>query len=217
VAALPAIEIRPRTLRNGLLMVLGCGAFTALGIWMIRSGASTVIGWASVLFFGGGGLFAIPRILRRKVTMVVEPDGLRQRWAEGDALAPWSDVERIDVISYERNKWVALRLRSYERYVSSMSPELADFVTRSMPLMRAARMMIAPFARPGEGVLAPPVESNVANPVTESLAMARRMTGYDILLAWSDIDRPAKELAALLEHYRRTAVGEAADVRAMTR
>ncbi len=99
-------EVRPKADRNAILAGAGCAIFTIVGLWMIFSGENILAGLLGVVFFGGGGLYAIPKMLRRKVTMVLTPKGIEQCYAEGSALIPWADVENVGIVSIFSNKMV---------------------------------------------------------------------------------------------------------------
>lgn len=40
-------------------MLAICGGFTVLGIWLMAAGGHTIVGFFSVLFFGGGGVYGL--------------------------------------------------------------------------------------------------------------------------------------------------------------
>ena len=45
-----------------------CFVFVAMGIFMLLHGEQSFIVWASILFFGGGGLFVLFLILKERIT-----------------------------------------------------------------------------------------------------------------------------------------------------
>src|SRR5258708_3405387 len=55
-------EVRPKAARNTIILVVSCGAFTVGGVWMLFSGENILGALLCIAFFGGGGLWAIPRI-----------------------------------------------------------------------------------------------------------------------------------------------------------
>ena len=199
------LEVRPKA-RNVLFAGLLCAIFSAIGLWMVLSGEAVFVGLLSVLFFGGGGLYAIPKQWRRKVSMVLTSDGIEQRYHRGTTFIPWQDVESVGVVAIFSNKMVGIRLQSYDHYLSSMSPDLAVFFLRSLPYMKLVTRATALVDVPGtlwrklQGRDAITSFGKVGD-VAQALLWSRSNYGYDLLLSWVDIDRSASEFAALLEEY----------------
>jgi hypothetical protein len=218
-SALERVEIRPRTRRNAILLMLGSVLFTAGGIWLMVDGEGTVdglVGAACVLFFGGGGLYALPRLLRRPVSLVLEPDALVQVTLYGSARVPWRDVERVGVASWMGQRLLGMRLKTYDGYLNGMSAELAGTITRALPYVRVAGTVLGKLD-PGAALGLWSRFQGHADPASAVAAMGkvgdlagmllwcRNTFGYDILFGWADTDRPMPELAALLERYRSAA------------
>ena len=213
---LSPFEIKPAAARNALLLTLGCAGFTAIGVWMVVSGQEVLAGALGVLFFGGGGIFAIPKILRRKVSMVLTRNGIEQHTLYGTAQVPWRDVERIGVTSQFGTALVGIRLKTYDNYLGSMSPELAEFMAKSLPYLklaaRAASLLDSPAALEvwsavkGGGDPQDTLKSfgKVAT-VADGLLWSRQSCGFDLLFSWAERDRPAGAFAVLLEEYRQAA------------
>jgi hypothetical protein len=91
------MEIQPKVVPNAIIAGILCAMFAVGGIYMLISAESpndVLGGLLCVLFFGGGGLYSIPKLLRRRVPIVLTPRGLEQRYAEGTAFIPWEDIER---------------------------------------------------------------------------------------------------------------------------
>lgn len=92
------------------LGLLGCLAFSAVGIWMILQGGvvPTVIGSLSIAFFGVVG---VPIILWRWITRkpVVRID--REGVSSGERRARWADIEGFWVWSLSGSAVVVVQLR----------------------------------------------------------------------------------------------------------
>lgn len=146
------LEIKPKTGRNVLLLVLGCSFFTLAGLFMMSTGEPQNVGAGllSVAFFGGGGLIMGPRLLRRKVSMVLTREGMEQITPNGKAYISWRDVEKLGLVSLYANKMVGIRLLNYDAYVQSMSPEMTEFLRKGLPCMkllaRGASLLSVPDA-----------------------------------------------------------------------
>ena len=210
--AAQTIEVHPNVSRNVVIAVIGCTAFTVGGFWMLLSGEEMLAGLLCVVFFGGGGIYGVPEMLRRRVTMVLTPEGIEQRYVEGNAYIPWADVESVGIVSVAASKMVGIRLKTYDHYLDRMSPSLAEFMTKSLPYMklltRATSLLDVPAAvtvwtkLKGQGDLEETLASfGKVGSLAQALLWTREQFGYDLVLSWVEIDRPAAKFAALLEGY----------------
>jgi hypothetical protein len=208
------VEIQPRVVQNAIIAGILCAMFAIGGIYMLISAESpndVLGGLLCVLFFGGCGLYSIPKLLRRKVPIVLTPRGLEQRYAEGTAFIPWEYIERVGIVSVASSKMVGIRLRSYDRYLETMSPGLAEVTTKRLPYMklftRAASLLEVPTAvkvwskLEGTDLKAALRGFGNVGTLAQSLLWARQNFGYDLALSWVEIDRPAREFVKLLERY----------------
>lgn len=199
------VEIRPNVARNLALVAAGCLAFVVAGAWMAIGQSALEYRFAGILavVFFGYGLTRIPALARRKVTLVLTPDALEQVHPQGVATIPWADVAAVGIGSTGRGRPMAgILLHSYDRYLGQMPPALAAYSerrTRFMTLVAAATAVIA-HGR-ARGMLA---DYSRTRDMASRLAWQRERFGYDILLAWNELDRPARDFAALLhEHVTR--------------
>ena len=199
------LEIRPQVARNAALLAAGCLAFVVIGAWMVfgqpaleyRAG-----GVLSVVFFGFG-LTRIPALIRRKVTLVLTPDALEQVYPQGVMTIPWADVAAVGVTSTGRGRPMAgILLHSYDRYLGQMPAALAAQAERGARFMKpvaAATSVIA--GGQSRGML---MEYSRTRGRASRLAWQRDHFGYDVVLGWSELDRPAPDFVALLhEHITR--------------
>ena len=208
-ARLEPFEVRPRIIRNMIIGFLGSGAFVALGAWLTwyKLIAGIIIGLPAIIFFGHIMLLDVPRLARRRVTMTLTPEGIVQHDPSGNSLIPWDDVEEIGVatvssIRSTSTKLAGVRLRSYERYLNSMSPELVGQLQQPMKFLRVfARLTIVRFARPIG-------RYRDVQSLADALAFNRRLCGYDIAFGWVERDRSAKKFVELLEQYRAAATAK---------
>lgn len=209
------LEIRPKAKKNAILVAICCALFSILGLWMVFSGKGVFAGLLTIVFFGGGGFYAIPKMLRRQVSMALTPEGIEQRYAEGNAYIPWTDVEKVGIISMFSNKMVGIRLKSYDRYLERMSPSLAEFTIKNLPyvklLARATYLLDVPTSvdvwskLEGHDVSGGLKSFGKVGDLAEALLWARNQYGYDIALSWVELDRSATDFVALLDEYRASA------------
>ncbi len=213
--SLAKLEIKPKTGRNVLFLVIGCSAFTVGGFFLIGTGEAQniAVGILCTVFFGCGGLITAPKLMRRKISMVLSEQGVEQITPHGSAFIRWADVEKLGTTSMFRSHFVGFRLKSYDRYVEAMSPELSAFMRKSMPYMkliaRAAALLPVPEAvalwskLKGETDLQEALRAfGKTGSFVEALMWTRQQFGYDILVGWSDRDRSAPKFLELLEEYR---------------
>jgi hypothetical protein len=212
----PEFEIKPKSVRNGLLAGAGCLLFVIAGGYIMSSGKpeDMLAGGLGVVFFGGVGLI-IPMIMLRKVSFVLNSYGIQQIGAKGRAFIGWDDIEKIGVVSMYSNRFVGVRLKSYDNYLASVTPEMANFFRKGLPVMKLVARATSLVDLPGGAatkvvttLIGTEDTSDVLKSVasiesyTDSLAWNRKHFGYDLLWGWSDRDRSAKKFAALLEEYR---------------
>lgn len=113
--------------RVALLFAL-CLAFVVLGLWMAgvigeppdpenwsrrRRGLPPevvpYIGWVSVVFFGIGLPISAKRFFDYDVQLQIGQAGIR--WSQwSDITIPWSEIDRVSVWSYKRQKHIILHL-----------------------------------------------------------------------------------------------------------
>jgi Protein of unknown function (DUF2982) len=208
----PPLEIRPKTSSNAALLGIGCAAFTLGGIWMVLSGEGVFVGLLSIVFFGGGGLVAIPRLLRRKVSFVLTSEALEQRYPEGSAYIPWRDVEQVGLASVFSTTMAGIRLKSYDKYLENMTPALAAFFAKNLPYMKLLARTSSLLELPAGAELWSKMRGldvpgslkafGEVGSFAQALLWSRQQFGYDILLSWAELDRPATEFVTLLEAHR---------------
>jgi hypothetical protein len=221
-AHLPRIEIKPKPIRNGILAILGCSIFTIGGAFMLASGekANMYVGALSIVFFGGGGLYSIPKIMRRKLSFVLTSDSLQQVAPVGTAQIAWSDIEKIGTVSLFGTHLAGVRLKTYDRYIASMSSDMADTFHKTLPALKAISRAVSladmPYAVAiqiwsafkGKDEPADVLKSfGKVGTYVEALLWNREHFGYDLVWGWSDRDRSAPEFAKLLEQYRAAESG----------
>ena len=92
-----------------------CFVFVAMGIFMLLHGEQSFIVWASILFFGGGGLFVLFLILRERINhkpyyiitdeCVIIDSGIK-KWE-----VRFADVEEFYLINVMSTKQIGIRYK----------------------------------------------------------------------------------------------------------
>lgn len=214
------IKIRPKSKRNAVLVGIGCTIFGIGGLLMfidtITSGGNKTDLLGSLLafvFFGIGGLIAVPKIFRRKVSMALAPDGLHQITIYGSVVVPWSDIEQVGIATIFGTRMLGIRLKTYDNYLANMSPELARMLTKSMPFLKMLAGLASLLPVPvyldlwsqlqGKGDVKSALKGfGAVGNLASMLMWVRKTCGYDITMGWADFDRPAKELVKLIQNYQ---------------
>jgi len=205
------IEIRPKPFRNSVILAIICATFVIGCVWLILSKQDIPVALWGIVVFGGAALYGIPKVLRRKVTMVLTPAGIEQRYAQGSTYIPWSDVEKVGIVHMLSNKMIGIRLKNYDDYLNAMSPSLAEYMIKSLPYMKLLARSTSLFNVPhsvsvwsklqGHDVKRMLKSFGKVGNLAEMLLWTREQYGYDFLLTWAEIDRPAKDFVILLEGY----------------
>lgn len=209
------MEIRPQVMRNAILFTAGCLLFTIGGLWLIFSGNEAYLlpGLVGVAFFGGGWLLAFPNLIKRKVTMILTPEAIELTTPQGTAKIFWKDVESLGISEIESNKLAGIRLRSYDGYLTSMSPELAKYSNKNLPYLklmaRATSVLEVPEAvklwskLEGKEDISETLKSfGEVGTLAQALLWNRKTCNFDIVFSWNELDRSAEKFVVLLEQYR---------------
>ena len=124
---------------KAILTLLGCLAFAVVGGFMVVFAESYVEvagGLLCVLFFGVGGLFAAPRLLRQEPVLILEDRGLRP--ADGGFLA-WDNVAEAGVTRIQENvKCLGVRIVDHAAYASSWSEAERERLRSGMWMAKGA-------------------------------------------------------------------------------
>ena len=119
-----------------VLLILGSLAFVVAGVWLlsldaagIRSGRGfrfffndpTVVyvaGLASILFFGGCGVYGVRKMFDKKPGLVLNSSGVVDN-ASGVAAGfiPWSEVIGSGVVEIQKQKMLVIGVRDPQQYI----------------------------------------------------------------------------------------------------
>ena len=109
-------------------MTLGAMVFVGLGAYMCIAApglGAKIIGLVCVLFFGGGFALLLWKKLRDPIVLTLTEDGIKP---QSGGFIPWEDFEAVGIGRIEGGapggtKVIGIRLKSYEGYLASFTPE----------------------------------------------------------------------------------------------
>ncbi|WP_152670134.1 STM3941 family protein [Lysobacter capsici] len=106
-----------------LLMLIGALAFVVAGVFIVRQepGANALVGWSSILFFGGCALVFVRQLLDSRPRIVLDQRGVFDRTL-GIGVIPWRDIVGAELKSMQRNHFICLELRNPEHWIGKLSP-----------------------------------------------------------------------------------------------
>ena len=103
---------------NWALRTLAALAFVATGALLLRSDeAPAVVGWSSIVFFGGCALIGVWQLVDRRPRIVVDDRGILDRTLRVGVIE-WADIEHLHL----SGDFVCLELRDPAKYTCRLSP-----------------------------------------------------------------------------------------------
>jgi hypothetical protein len=221
----PRLEVRPKLVRNVVFFVAGWVAMVGTSLFLVLydKGGLVVkaLGMIGLLFFVPAGFYGlmvvIPGWFRRPASLILTTAGLERYTRNGAAFIPWNDVAKIGLLKMSGNDLLGLRLSSYDYYLNNLSPLVAHDLNRSTAFNKKLYRLIGKGSS-WDSHEARSLWSRLAGiddlggtlkelgdigALAEILLISRQAWGYDLLFAWYDLDRPAEEMAGLMEAYRQ--------------
>jgi hypothetical protein len=221
----PRLEVRPKVLRNLVFFLGAWVVMVGASIFLILYEKGGIVVWGAglvgLLFFVPVGLYGLlvvfPGQLKRPVSLVITFTGLERHTENGTAFIPWQDVAEIGILKVSGNHLLGLRLSSYDHYLNNLTAPVAHDFNRTTAISKMLHRLIGMGSSwndhearelwsrlAGTADLAGALkETGDLGALAEMHLISRQTWGYDLLFAWSDLDRPAKKLAVLLEAYRQ--------------
>ena len=129
-----------RSLKKAVLLLLGCLAFVAIGIWIVinpeemaaRYPAVLVmlLGVVCIVFFGIGAVMAIKALINKKPALIINTAGLTINPGQlGMAIIKWNDIMGFSDYKIGRQKFVMVQLNDNDKYINQ---ETSNFKRRTM-------------------------------------------------------------------------------------
>lgn len=212
-AKVESYAVKPRSGR-GILALLGCVVFVALGIWMMADAETNVgekaFGLLAVAFFGWCGVLYVQR-MRRGAPIMLSHKGLHYAFAPHYGvlrLIPWRDIEGFGQSSVKNQQFNLIRLRSSDALARQFSDAEAAATLKAyrgvMGFANATAVVAGAnmeFSEAGEAA-----ELTKGSGVVKSLASMLRFNrekfGGEICLGWPDRDRSAAAFDTLLTAWK---------------
>jgi hypothetical protein len=110
-----------------VVLVLGCVGFVALGVWFTgllvpppgtdrySTEVVVLVGWVTILLFGGAGVVWLKRLFERRVQLRISPLGVKAaRWS--DTTIPWSEITDVTTWTGHGQTVIVLHLEDPSRF-----------------------------------------------------------------------------------------------------
>ena len=95
-------------------------AFVGTGTLIIATGKNALVGWASVLFFGAGGLVFVWQLVDARPRLIINNQGIMDRTL-GVGVIPWKEIRDAYKRSINGNDFICLELYNPEPYWQKLS------------------------------------------------------------------------------------------------
>ena len=111
-----------------LMMLIGSTIFVGLGIWFVMNPAEikpdgetfvSIIGIASILFFGACLLFITKKLFDTKIGMVIDENGINDNSSGVSVgLINWEDISGISTTEIASTKFILLETTNPDKYIN---------------------------------------------------------------------------------------------------
>lgn len=116
-----------------VLILLGACVFVAAGVWMFSLDDASIqsgrrfndplyvhgLGLASIVFFGGCGLFALTKLFDKKPALVLTNSGFVDNSSSAAAgFIPWSEVVGTEIFEIQQQKMLVITVKNPEEYIA---------------------------------------------------------------------------------------------------
>jgi hypothetical protein len=98
--------IYPASRRKALLLLVGCIAFFALGIFVLKK--DPLVGWITAIFFGLGIPLSILMLFSKRVYLKLTADGFEMASLFNKQMIRWSDVDGFRLGQVRNVKMIAI-------------------------------------------------------------------------------------------------------------
>jgi len=107
--------------------------FVALGLWLVVSGTSVLVGWLNVAFFGLCAVMFARQLADRRPRLVVDDSGITDSTL-GVGCIEWGDIVSTELRRIQGNAFLCLELRQPLKYLSRMSPVMREMTQANKAL-----------------------------------------------------------------------------------
>ncbi len=123
-----------------VLLMLVCAAFAAIGFGMWNDGKPNdrMIAVADWIFFGGGVAIFLAQLMRRSPSLIVNQSGIFDNSSALKAcLLRWEEIDALYISSIGRQRFLSIRLRDAEGFLSRQSGVKAKSMRANIKLVGA--------------------------------------------------------------------------------
>jgi len=125
--------------RKLVLMFIGSLIFVAAGFWFIKAPETftqtifkpsptliTIIGYASIIFFGTCAVFIFRKLFDTKAGIIIDNEGIHDNSSGLSAgFIPWNDISNISTIEVSRQKLIMIEVSNPDDYINRQTNFIA--------------------------------------------------------------------------------------------
>jgi len=118
-----------------LMMLIGSALFVGLGIWFVMNPAEikpnretfvSIVGIASILFFGACLLFITKKMFDTKIGLVIDENGINDNSSGVSVgLINWEDISGISASEIASSKFILIETTNPDKYINRANNGLA--------------------------------------------------------------------------------------------
>jgi hypothetical protein len=201
------LEIRPKRVQNAVQIVGTNLVFVALAVSLIFTGQFIpfVIGIIFVPYFAWMALSAILKAFQRNNTMTFTGKGIELYDDFGTVIIRWKNIRSFGPCPGTMNM-IGIRLKNYAEFLADIDPGQEDKFMHKLNLKKVPMFInyLITFCMPIPVIKDQRESCNAYQDifnVKDFLRWNRDTYGYDVTLAWTELDRSIDEFLKLLEKY----------------
>jgi hypothetical protein len=116
-----------------IFLLLICFGFAYAGIYMITHSADIigkVIGYACLIFFGGGSLMGLYRLFQNKPGIILNNDDIVYDTNSQEGFISWNDIDNISISSVKSTKLIMIHPKDVNAFIDKQSSKIKQELMR---------------------------------------------------------------------------------------